>query len=106
MSARCKTRAEPGGDGAWKITGTKIYITRSASMTCADNIVHLVLARTPGCARRDQGHLAVPRPENRLTPTAAGGNDLRVVSIEHKLGIHASPTCVLSFGDGDDCTGG
>lgn len=100
------TRAEPVGDGQWKIRGTKIYIS-FGDHDMADNIVHLVLARTPGAPAGTRGISLFLVPKYRLD---AGGNpgaanDVRVVSIEHKMGLHASPTCVLSFGDHDDCIG-
>ncbi|MBV9930609.1 MAG: acyl-CoA dehydrogenase family protein [Alphaproteobacteria bacterium] len=96
-----KTRAEPAGDGSWRITGTKIFITYGEH-DLADNIVHLVLARTPGARAGTKGIslFIVPKilPDGRR-------NDLRCVSIEHKLGIHASPTCVMSYGDEGGATG-
>jgi alkylation response protein AidB-like acyl-CoA dehydrogenase len=96
-----KTKAEPAGDGSWRIQGQKIFIT-FGDHDLADNIVHLVLARTPGAPPGTKGIslFLVPkvRPDGSL-------NDLRCVSIEHKLGIHASPTCVMAFGDKGDCRG-
>src|SRR4051812_33152418 len=96
-----KTRAEPAGDGSWRITGTKIFIT-FGEHDLADNIVHLVLARTPGAPPGTKGIslFLVPKmlPDGRR-------NDVRCVSIEHKLGIHASPTCVMSYGDEGGATG-
>ena len=96
-----KTRAEPAGDGSWRINGQKIFITYGEH-DLTDNIVHLVLARTPGAPARDEGHLAVPRAEDHWRRRHAA-NDVRCVSIEHKLGIHASPTCVMAYGDEGDC---
>ena len=95
-----KTRAEPAGDGSYRIKGQKIFIT-FGDHDLADNIVHLVLARLPDAPPGTQGDLAVPRAQG-AAPTARR-NDVRCVSIEHKLGIHASPTCVMAFGDNDDC---
>ena len=96
-----KTRAEPAGDGSWRVSGQKIFIT-FGDHDLADNIVHLVLARTPGAPPGTKGIslFLVPKvlPDGRA-------NDLRCVSIEHKLGIHASPTCVMAFGDDGDCRG-
>src|SRR4051812_38244093 len=96
-----KTRAEPVGDGSWRITGTKIFITYGEH-DLADNIVHLVLARTPGAPAGTKGISLFLVP--KVLPDGTR-NDLRCVSIEHKLGIHASPTCVMAFGDGGDCRG-
>lgn len=100
------TRAEPVGDGNWRIRGTKIYIS-FGDHDMADNIVHLVLARTPGAPAGTRGISLFLVPKYRLD--ADGNprepNDIRVVSIEHKMGLHASPTCVLSFGDNGDCIG-
>jgi alkylation response protein AidB-like acyl-CoA dehydrogenase len=100
------TRAEPAGDGQWRIAGTKIYIS-FGDHDLADNIVHLVLARTPGAPAGTKGISLFLVPKYRLDADGNPGaaNDIRVVSIEHKLGLHASPTCVLSFGDHGDCRG-
>ncbi|MEP9401489.1 acyl-CoA dehydrogenase [Sphingomonas sp. VNH70] len=100
------TRAEPAGDGTWRIRGTKIYIS-FGDHDLADNIVHLVLARTPGAPAGTKGISLFLVPKYRLDADGNPGeaNDVRVVSIEHKMGLHASPTCVLSFGDHGDCRG-
>jgi alkylation response protein AidB-like acyl-CoA dehydrogenase len=101
-----RSSAKPVGDGSWLVTGTKIYIT-FGEHDLSDNIVHLVLARTPDAPPGTKGISLFLVPKFR--PDADGAytqpNDVRCVSIEHKLGIHASPTCVLSFGDHDDCRG-
>jgi len=101
-----RTRATPRGDGTWSIKGTKIFIS-FGDHDMAPNIVHLVLARTPDAPPGTKGIslFLVPkyRPDAEGNPAAF--NDVRVVSIEHKMGLHASPTCVLSFGDHDDCVG-
>jgi alkylation response protein AidB-like acyl-CoA dehydrogenase len=96
-----KSRATPNGDGTWSIKGTKIFIS-FGDHDLADNIVHLVLARTPDAPAGTKGIslFLVPKIRRDGTP-----NDVRTVSIEHKMGLHASPTCVLSFGDHDDCRG-
>jgi alkylation response protein AidB-like acyl-CoA dehydrogenase len=96
-----KTKAEPGGDGSWRITGTKIFITYGEH-DLADNIVHLVLARTPAAPAGTRGISLFIVP--KILPDGTK-NDLRCVSIEHKLGIHASPTCVMSYGDEGGATG-
>jgi 3-(methylthio)propanoyl-CoA dehydrogenase len=96
-----RTTAEPAADGSFRIKGTKIFITYGEH-DLAENIVHLVLARTPGAPPGTKGISLFLVPKIRPDGTA---NDLRCVSIEHKLGIHASPTCVMSYGDNDECSG-
>jgi alkylation response protein AidB-like acyl-CoA dehydrogenase len=96
-----KTRAEPAGDGTYKITGQKIFIT-FGEHDLADNIVHLVLARLPGAPEGTRGISLFLVP--KLLPDGTK-NDVRCVSIEHKLGIHASPTCVMAYGDEGGATG-
>ena len=90
-----KTRAVPDGDGMYRITGQKIFITYGEH-DLADNIVHLVLARLPDAPQGTRGISLFLVPKILPDGTA---NDLRCVSIEHKLGIHASPTCVMAYGD-------
>ncbi|HEX9933463.1 MAG TPA: acyl-CoA dehydrogenase [Allosphingosinicella sp.] len=96
-----KSRAAPNADGSWSVSGQKIFIT-FGDHDLADNIVHLVLARTPDAPAGTKGIslFLVPKvlPDGRP-------NDVRCVSIEHKLGIHASPTCVMAYGDEGRCTG-
>jgi alkylation response protein AidB-like acyl-CoA dehydrogenase len=101
-----KTRAEPADDGSWRIKGQKIFIT-FGEHDMASNIVHLVLARTPGSPEGTKGISLFLVPRYRLDANGNPGesNDARCVSLEHKLGIHASPTCVMSYGDNDDCHG-
>ena len=96
-----KTRAEPNGDGSWRLRGTKIFITYGEH-DLSDQIVHMVLARTPGAPEGTRGISLFLVP--KLLPDGSR-NDLRCVSIEHKLGIHASPTCVMSYGDEGGATG-
>ncbi|BBB14002.1 acyl-CoA dehydrogenase [Sphingopyxis sp. FD7] len=96
-----RTSATPAGDGSWRVKGTKIFIT-FGEHDLADNIIHLVLARTPNGAPGTRGISLFLVPKVRPDGSS---NDLRCVSIEHKLGIHSSPTCVMSFGDNDDCHG-
>ena len=95
------TRAEPNGDGSWRISGTKIFITYGEH-DLAENIIHLVLARTQGAPGGTKGISLFLVP--KILPDGAV-NDLRCVSIEHKAGIHASPTCVMSYGDEGGATG-
>jgi alkylation response protein AidB-like acyl-CoA dehydrogenase len=101
-----RSTATPRGDGTFLIKGTKIFIS-FGDHDMADNIVHLVLARTPGAPAGTKGISLFLVPKYRLNADGTPGefNDVRTVSIEHKMGIHASPTCVLSFGDNDDCVG-
>jgi 3-(methylthio)propanoyl-CoA dehydrogenase len=98
--ALVRSRAEPKGDGTYKIFGTKIYITWGEhDMT--DNIVHLVLARVPGAPEGVKGIslFLVPKFMVKADGSLGARNDVHCVSIEHKLGIKASPTAVLQFGD-------
>ncbi|TFI56339.1 acyl-CoA dehydrogenase [Sphingomonas parva] len=101
-----KTKAVPNGDGRWRISGQKIFIT-FGEHDLAENIVHLVLARTPDAPPGTRGISLFLVP--KFLPAADGSpgarNDVRCVSIEHKMGIHASPTCVMSYGDEDRCIG-
>ncbi len=98
--AAVRSRAEPVGDGTYKIFGQKIFITYGEhDMT--DNIVHLVLARTPNAPEGVKGIslFVVPKFMLKADGTPGERNDVYCVSIEHKLGIHGSPTAVLAFGD-------
>ena len=92
------TRAEPQGDGTFAITGQKIYITWG-DHDFGGNVCHLVLARLPDAAPGPKGISLFMVP--KFLPHADGSlgaqNALRVVSLEHKLGLHASPTCVMSY---------
>jgi alkylation response protein AidB-like acyl-CoA dehydrogenase len=96
-----KSRAEPNPDGSWRISGTKIYITWGEH-DAAQNIVHLVLARTPDSPPGTKGISLFLVP--KFLPDGSR-NDLRCIGLEHKLGIHASPTCTMSFGDHGACIG-
>ena len=98
--ALVRTRAEPIGDGRYKIFGTKIYITYGEH-DMAENIVHLVLARVVGAPEGVKGISLFIVPKFLVDADGAPGarNDAWCVSIEHKLGIKASPTAVLQFGD-------
>ncbi len=98
-----RTTARPNGDGSYAVTGQKIFITWGDSDITA-NVCHLVLARLPDAAPGTKGISLFMVP--KYLPDAAGApgqaNSLKVVSLEHKLGIHGSPTCVMQF---DGATG-
>ncbi|MEI4473118.1 acyl-CoA dehydrogenase family protein [Frigidibacter sp. MR17.24] len=93
-----RAKAEPNGDGSYAVTGQKIYISWGDS-DLVSNVCHLVLARLPDAAEGTRGIslFMVPKylPDAEGNPGAA--NDLRVVSLEHKMGLHGSPTCVMAF---------
>ncbi len=95
-----RTRAEPQPDGTYKIFGTKIFITWGEH-DMAENIVHLVLARVVGAPEGVKGIslFIVPKFMVNADGSLGARNDAHCVSIEHKMGIKASPTCVLQFGD-------
>ncbi|HSJ26577.1 MAG TPA: acyl-CoA dehydrogenase [Acidimicrobiia bacterium] len=92
------SRAEPQADGSYRISGQKIFITWG-DQDLTENVIHLVLARTPGSAPGTKGISLFLVP--KYLPDAAGlpgeRNAYEIVSLEHKLGIHASPTCVVEF---------
>ena len=90
-----RTRAEPQPDGSYKLFGTKIFITYGEH-DMAENIVHLVLARVVGAPEGVKGISLFICP--KFLPDGTR-NDVHCVSIEHKLGIKASPTAVLQYGD-------
>ena len=99
--ALVRTRAEPQPDGSYKIFGTKIFITYGEH-DMAENIVHLVLARVQGAPEGVKGISLFVVPKFLVHKDGSLGtrNDVQCVSIEHKLGIKASPTAVLQYGDG------
>ena len=105
-----RTTAHPIEDGEhagkYRIKGQKIYITWG-DHELAKNIVHLVLARLPDAPEGSRGIslFLVPKYHVKEDGTLGPRNDLRAVSLEHKLGINASPTCVMSYGDSDECIG-
>ncbi|MFA7280866.1 MAG: acyl-CoA dehydrogenase [Sterolibacterium sp.] len=104
--AAIRTRAVPQGDGTYKIFGQKIFITYG-DHDMAENIVHLVLARTPDAPEGVKGISLFVVPKFMVNQDGSLGarNDAYCVSIEHKLGIHASPTCVMAFGDNGGAVG-
>jgi acyl-CoA dehydrogenase len=101
-----RTKAERAGDGSYRITGQKIFITYGEhDMT--DNIVHLVLARLPDAPAGTRGISLFVIPKFLVNPDGSLGarNDARAHSIEHKLGLHGSPTCTMVYGDNGGATG-
>jgi len=104
--ALLRTRAEPAGDGTYRISGTKIFITYGEH-DLAENIIHLVLARVPGAPEGVKGISLFLVPKFLVNEDGSLGerNDVRCVSIEHKLGIKASPTCTLQYGDAGGAVG-
>jgi len=101
-----KTRAVPAENGRYRITGQKIFITYGEH-DLTGNIVHMVLARLPGAPAGTKGLSLFLVPKYLPDETGAPGarNDLRCVSIETKMGIHAAPTCTLAFGDSGGAVG-
>src|SRR5262252_5089013 len=96
-----RTRAEPQGDGSYRISGQKIFISYGEH-DLTDNIIHLVLARLPDAPKGTRGISLFLVP--KILPDGAR-NDVRCASLEHKLGIHGSPTCTMVFGDGGGARG-
>src|SRR5262249_28969904 len=101
-----RARAEHAGDGSYRITGQKIFITYGEH-DLTDNIIHLMLARLPDAPAGTKGISLFLVP--KFLPNADGSpgrrNDVRAHSIEHKLGIHGSPTCTMVYGDEGGATG-
>jgi alkylation response protein AidB-like acyl-CoA dehydrogenase len=95
-----RTKAEPAGDGSYRLTGQKIFITYGEH-DLTDNIIHFVLARLPDAPPGNRGIslFLVPKFLLKADGSLGARNDVRAASIEHKLGIHASPTCTMVFGD-------
>src|SRR3954452_16151079 len=100
-----RTRAVPEGDH-YRVFGTKIFITWGEH-DMVDNIIHLVLARTPDAPEGVKGISLFIVPKYLLSKDGSRGarNDVKCVSIEHKLGIHASPTAVMAYGEKDGAVG-
>ena len=101
-----KSRAERAADGTYRVFGQKIFITYGEH-DFADNILHLVLARLPDAPPGTRGISLFLVPKFLVNKDGSLGarNDVRCASIEHKLGIHASPTCVMIYGDNEGATG-
>jgi hypothetical protein len=100
------TRAVPADDGTWRITGQKIFITYGEH-DLTDNIIHFVLARLPDAPPGTRGIslFVVPKFLLNADGTPGARNDIRAHSVEHKLGIHGSPTCTMILGDHGGATG-
>jgi len=96
----CTTKAEPQPDGTYRLSGTKIFIS-FGEHDLTENIIHLVLARIPGAPIGTKGISLFIVPKFLVNDDGSLGehNDVRCLSIERKMGIHASPTCVMSYGD-------
>ena len=101
-----KTEAVKNPDGTYRIRGTKIFIS-GGDHDLAENIIHLVLARIVGAPPGTKGLSLFIVPKRRILPDGSTGepNDVQVSSIEHKMGINGSATCVLNFGDNGNCVG-
>ena len=101
-----RAKAVPADDGTWRITGQKTFITYGEH-DLTDNIIHLVLARVPDAPPGTRGISCFIVPKYLINDDESLGarNDVRCVSIEHKLGIHASPTAVMSYGDAGGAVG-
>ncbi|WP_432807370.1 acyl-CoA dehydrogenase [Rhodoligotrophos ferricapiens] len=104
--AALKTRAEPQGDGTYRLYGTKIFITYGEH-DLAENIIHLVLARLPDAPEGTRGISLFLVPKFLVNEDGSLGrrNDVKCVGLEHKLGIHGSPTCVLAYGESEGAIG-
>ena len=104
--ALVRTKAEPQADGTYRVSGTKCFITWG-DHDMAENIVHLVLARTPDAPPGVKGISLFLVPKFHVNDDHSVGrrNDVYCVSIEHKLGIHGSPTALLQFGDANGAVG-
>ena len=101
-----RTKAEPLGDGTYKIKGQKIYITYG-DHDLTENIIHLILARLPDAPAGTKGISMFLVPKFLVNPDGSLGkhNDVHCISLEHKLGIHSSPTCVMMYGDNEGAIG-
>jgi acyl-CoA dehydrogenase len=101
-----RTKAERAGDGTYRLTGQKIFITYGEH-ELTDNIIHFVLARLPDAPPGNRGISLFLVPKFLLNADGSRGarNDVRAHSVEHKMGIHASPTCTMVYGDRGGATG-
>ena len=100
------TKALAQDDGTYKIKGQKIFITYG-DHDLTDNIAHLVMARTPDAPAGSRGISLFIVPKYRVNPDGSigGFNDVCCTGIEHKMGLHGSPTCSISYGEKDECVG-
>ena len=101
-----RTKAEPVGDGRYKISGQKIYITYGEH-DLTDNIIHLVLARLPDAPEGTGGisMFIVPKVHVNEDGSLGARNDVQCIKLEEKMGLHGSPTCVMAFGEKGECYG-
>jgi len=101
-----RTTATPAGDGTYRLKGQKIFITWGEHELAA-NIIHFVLARLPDAPAGSKGISLFLVPKYLLDADGRLGarNDVRAIAIEHKMGLHASPTCTMQFGESGDCVG-
>ncbi|GJL93231.1 acyl-CoA dehydrogenase [Hyphococcus sp.] len=101
-----RTKAEPMGDGRYKISGQKIFITYG-DHDMTDNVVHLVLARLPDAPEGTAGISMFLVPKFHVNDDGSLGerNDAHCIKLEEKMGLHGSPTCVMAFGDRGECYG-
>ena len=101
-----KTSAKRNADGSYVVRGTKIYIS-GGDHDLAENVIHLVLARVEGAPPGTKGLTLFIVPKLRVNADGSSGarNDVQVASLEHKMGINGSATCVLNFGDNGECLG-
>ena len=101
-----RSKAEPVGDGQYKITGQKVYITYG-DHDLTDNVVHLVLARLPDAPEGTAGISMFLVPKFHINEDGSLGarNDAKCVGLEEKMGLHGSPTCVMAFGEAGECYG-
>ena len=97
-----RTKATPNDDGTWNIEGEKIFIS-CGDHQLADNIIHLVLARTPGAQKGSKGISIFIVPKFRLEDNSS--NNVTIAGIEHKMGINGSSTCSIAFGANGPCRG-
>ncbi|MDP3841205.1 MAG: acyl-CoA dehydrogenase [Oxalobacteraceae bacterium] len=104
--AATRTRAEAQADGTYRVFGQKIFISYGEHELTA-NIIHLVLARLPDAPAGVKGISMFVVPKYLVNPDGSPGarNDVRCISIEHKMGIHGSPTCTMSYGDNGGAAG-
>jgi alkylation response protein AidB-like acyl-CoA dehydrogenase len=101
-----RAKAVPAGDGTYRISGQKIYITYG-DHDLTDNIVHLVLARLPDAPPGTAGisMFIVPKHHVKADGTLGPRNDVKCLKLEEKMGLHGSPTCVMVYGEQENCVG-